>query len=231
MFAGARGVGREAAARDGSAGRDRPERAVAAAPAVLPAQVPAAPRGPRLRHVLHSGGEGDLHGRRMHPGAARPRRRPCRRRPRASARSRPASARSPWTTGRGPTAQALRSCSTRSPPHCPRPPCGRAATPRSSPGSAEVTPWSLGGASWMVYYPRYHALSRDGRWFHAGADVDRLVRGPAAASGGGGHGWPVAAAAVVVARRRGGRRPEAAEAGDRLIRGGRRPCRVPSLPR
>lgn len=63
---------------------------------------------------------------------------------------------------------------------------------------SERTPWSLGGASWMAYYPRYHALSRDGRWFHAGAEVDRLVSGRAAAPGGGGHRWPVAAAAVVV---------------------------------
>jgi hypothetical protein len=63
----------------------------------------------------------------------------------------------------------------------------------------EVTPWSPAGVSWMAYYPRYHALSRDGRWYHAGADVDRLVRGPAdRADGGDGHGWPVAAAAVVV---------------------------------
>ena len=62
-----------------------------------------------------------------------------------------------------------------------------------------ITPWSLGGASWMAYYPRYHALSRDGRWFQAGADVDRLVRGPARADAGdGGHGWPMAAAAAVV---------------------------------
>ncbi len=78
---------------------------------------------------------------------------------------------------------------------------------------SQVTPWSLGGASWMVYYPRYHALSRDGRWFHAGADVDRLVRGPAAPSGGGGHGWPVAAAAVAVLA-------AAAGAGRRLRRPG-----------
>ena len=60
-----------------------------------------------------------------------------------------------------------------------------------------VTPWSQGGASWMTYYPRYHALTRDGVWFHAGADVDRLVRGPTAAASDGGHSWPVAAAAVV----------------------------------
>ena len=64
---------------------------------------------------------------------------------------------------------------------------------------SEITPWSLGGVSWMAYYPRYHALSRDGRWYHAGADVDRLVRGPTdRADAGDGHGWPVAAAAVVV---------------------------------
>jgi len=63
---------------------------------------------------------------------------------------------------------------------------------------SQITPWSLGGASWMAYYPRYHLLSRDGRWFHAGASVDRLVRGRAApAEAGDGHGWPVAAAAVV----------------------------------
>jgi len=62
---------------------------------------------------------------------------------------------------------------------------------------SRTTPWSLAGATWMTYYPRYHALSRDGVWFHAGADVDRLVRGPEAAATGGGHGWSVAAAAVV----------------------------------
>ena len=61
-----------------------------------------------------------------------------------------------------------------------------------------ITPWSLGGASWMAYYPRYHALSRDGRWFRAGAGVDRLVRGPSQAAAGDGDGWPMAAAAVVV---------------------------------
>ena len=63
---------------------------------------------------------------------------------------------------------------------------------------SERTPWSLGGASWMAYYPRYHALSRDGRWFHAGAEVDRLVSGRATARGGDSRRWQVAAAAVVV---------------------------------
>jgi hypothetical protein len=64
---------------------------------------------------------------------------------------------------------------------------------------SEVTPWSLGGASWMAYYPRYHLLSRDGRWFHAGAEVDRLVRGSTAeADAGAGRGWGIAAAAAVV---------------------------------
>jgi hypothetical protein len=61
-----------------------------------------------------------------------------------------------------------------------------------------TTPWSLGGASWMVYYPRYHALSRGGRWFQAGADVGRLVRGPARAAAGDGHAWRTAAAVVAV---------------------------------
>jgi hypothetical protein len=62
----------------------------------------------------------------------------------------------------------------------------------------DVTPWSMGSASWIVYYPRYHALTRDGRWFHAGADVDRLIRGTAAhAEAGDGHGWQAAAAAAV----------------------------------
>ena len=51
----------------------------------------------------------------------------------------------------------------------------------------QVTPWSLGGASWISYYPRYHVLSRDGVWFHAGASVDLLVRGQAARADGGGH--------------------------------------------
>jgi hypothetical protein len=72
------------------------------------------------------------------------------------------------------------------------------------------TPWSLGGAAWMTYYPRYHALTRDGVWFHAGADVDRLVRGRAAASGDG-QAWPIAAAAVVALA-------AAAGAGRRLLR-------------
>ncbi len=62
-----------------------------------------------------------------------------------------------------------------------------------------MTPWSLGGASWMAYYPRYHLLSRGGRWYQAGADVDRLVYGrTAAAKAGDGHGWGIAAAAAVV---------------------------------
>ena len=73
------------------------------------------------------------------------------------------------------------------------------------------TPWSLGGAAWMTYYPRYHALTRDGVWFHAGADVDRLVRGPEATATGDRHGWPVAAAAVVALA-------AAADAGRRLLR-------------
>jgi hypothetical protein len=77
-----------------------------------------------------------------------------------------------------------------------------------------VTPWSLGGASWMAYYPRFHALSRDGRWFHAGPAVDRLVRGRTAAEAGGdGHGWGIAAAAAVVLA-------AAAGAGRRLRRPG-----------
>lgn len=63
-----------------------------------------------------------------------------------------------------------------------------------------VTPWSLGGASWMAYYPKYHLLSRNGRWFHAGEDVDRLVRGQAAtaqAAAATEHGWTIAAAVAV----------------------------------
>jgi hypothetical protein len=76
-----------------------------------------------------------------------------------------------------------------------------------------VTPWSLGGASWMAYYPSYHLLSRDGRWFHAGPDVDRLVRGGAAADAADGHGWGMAAAVVVVLA-------AAAGAGRRLRRPG-----------
>jgi hypothetical protein len=63
-----------------------------------------------------------------------------------------------------------------------------------------VTPWSLGGASWMSYYPRYHVLSRDGEWFHAGSPVDRLVRGQAAQADGGddNRGLGIAATAAVV---------------------------------
>jgi hypothetical protein len=63
-----------------------------------------------------------------------------------------------------------------------------------------VTPWSMGGASWMAYYPKYHLLSENGRWFHAGADVDRLVRGQAAtaqAAAATEHGWTIAAAVAV----------------------------------
>jgi hypothetical protein len=63
-----------------------------------------------------------------------------------------------------------------------------------------VTPWSMGGASWMAYYPKYHLLSLNGRWFHAGADVDRLVRGRATsaeAAAATGHGWTIAAAVAV----------------------------------
>jgi hypothetical protein len=64
----------------------------------------------------------------------------------------------------------------------------------------QVTPWSLGGASWISYYPRYHVLSRDGVWFHAGASVDLLVRGQAARADGGddNRGLGIAAAAAVV---------------------------------
>ena len=66
-------------------------------------------------------------------------------------------------------------------------------------GSHALTPWSLGGASWMAYYPRYHVLSRDG------ALVPRRRRpstGSSGAAGHGGatadgHGWTIAAAAVV----------------------------------
>jgi len=63
-----------------------------------------------------------------------------------------------------------------------------------------VTPWSMGGASWMAYYPKYHLLSLNGRWFHAGDDVDRLVSGQAAtadAAAATGHGWTIAAAVAV----------------------------------
>jgi hypothetical protein len=64
---------------------------------------------------------------------------------------------------------------------------------------SQVTPWSLGGSTWMAYYPRYHLLSRDGRWYHAGPDVDRLVSGRAAAANdAGGREWGIAAAAAVV---------------------------------
>jgi len=76
---------------------------------------------------------------------------------------------------------------------------------------SKVTPWSLGGASWITYYPRYHALTRDGVWFHAGPGVDGLVRGRRAETAGDGHGWPIAAAAVVALA-------AAAGAGRRLLR-------------
>jgi hypothetical protein len=61
-----------------------------------------------------------------------------------------------------------------------------------------LTPWSLGGASWMAYYPRYGVLTRDGAWFRVGEPIGRLVLGQRATAGDGGHGWPIAAAAVVV---------------------------------
>jgi len=73
-----------------------------------------------------------------------------------------------------------------------------------------LTPWSLGGVSWMAYYPRYGVLTRDGAWFHVGDDAGRLVLGRRAPAGGG-HGWPIAAAAVVAAA-------AAAGAGRRLRR-------------
>lgn len=76
---------------------------------------------------------------------------------------------------------------------------------------SRVTPWSMGGASWMSYYPRYHALTRDGVWFHAGPGVDGLVRGQKVGAAGDGHGWAIAAAAVAVL-------VAAAGAGRRLLR-------------
>jgi hypothetical protein len=76
-----------------------------------------------------------------------------------------------------------------------------------------LTPWSLGGVSWMAYYPRYNVLTRDGAWFHGGEPVGRLVLGQTTTAGGGGHGWPMAAAAVVVIA-------AAAGAGKRLRRPG-----------
>ena len=78
-----------------------------------------------------------------------------------------------------------------------------------------LTPWSLGGVSWMAYYPRFKILTRDGAWFHVGESVDRLVRGQPATADDGGHGWPMAAAAVVAIAAAAGagrrlRRPRAA---------------------
>jgi hypothetical protein len=79
-----------------------------------------------------------------------------------------------------------------------------------------LTPWSLGGVSWMAYYPRYKTLTRDGAWFQVGEPVDRLVLGQRAATADdGGHGWPIAAAAVVAIAAAAGagrrlRRPRAA---------------------
>jgi len=78
-----------------------------------------------------------------------------------------------------------------------------------------LTPWSLGGVSWMAYYPRYKILTRDGAWFHVGQSVDRLVLGRRVTTDGGGRGWPVAALAVVAVAAAAGagrrlRRPRAA---------------------
>jgi hypothetical protein len=78
-----------------------------------------------------------------------------------------------------------------------------------------LTPWSLGGVSWMAYYPRYKVLTRDGAWFHVGESVDRLVLGQTAKADDGGHGWPIAAAVVVAIAAAAGagrrlRRPRAA---------------------
>ncbi len=78
-----------------------------------------------------------------------------------------------------------------------------------------LTPWSLGGVSWMAYYPRFKVLTRDGAWFHVGESVDRLVLGQRTAADDGGHGWTVAAAAVVAVAAAAGagrrlRRPRAA---------------------
>jgi hypothetical protein len=60
-----------------------------------------------------------------------------------------------------------------------------------------LTPWSLGGVSWMAYYPRFKILTRDGAYFRVGEPVDRLVLARRATADGGGHGWPIAAAAAV----------------------------------
>lgn len=78
-----------------------------------------------------------------------------------------------------------------------------------------LTPWSLGGVSWMAYYPRSGILTRDGAWFHVGGPADRLILGRRTTAGDGGHGWPIAAAAVVVIAAAAGagrrlRRPRAA---------------------
>ena len=62
----------EAAVRDGHADGCRPGGRVTAPPAVLPPPIRAEVRAPRRRHVLHPGGKGDVHGRRMHPRATWP---------------------------------------------------------------------------------------------------------------------------------------------------------------
>jgi hypothetical protein len=78
-----------------------------------------------------------------------------------------------------------------------------------------LTPWSLGGVSWMAYYPRSRILTRDGAWFHVGGPAGRLILGRRTTAGDGGHGWPIAAAAVIVIAAAAGagrrlRRPRAA---------------------
>ena len=67
-------------------------------------------------------------------------------------------------------------------------------------GFSRTTPWSLGWASGMSYYPRYRVVSHAGRWSHVSVALDRRIRtGSAhAAASDGGHGWPVAAATLVV---------------------------------
>lgn len=79
-----------------------------------------------------------------------------------------------------------------------------------------ITPWSVGGVSWMAYYPRYRALTRAGTWVRVGDALDRQIRTGSAttrSTSGGTRRWPIAAAAMVAIA-------AAAGAGRRLRRPG-----------
>ena len=210
----------EAAVRDGHADGCRPGGRVTAPPAVLPPQIRAEVRVPRRRHVLHPGGKGDVHGRRMHPG----------RRgliPGLAAAAANVASYTPRISSVTVNDRHRADVNRFAILLDQRPAALPSTTVWQSRHSSviveftQVTPWSLGGASWISYYPRYHVLSRDGVWFHAGASVDLLVRGQAARADGGddNRGLGIAATAAVVLAAAAGAGRQVAQAEVRLIRG------------